>query len=192
MEFDEIKQGAKKPQRPSRLFIYYNERELEGTVGTDPGAQIRDGIKTIVKEGDCPEKLWPYYKRNLKTRPPKDCYLRARHYRVIEYQRMAHRLDELKSCLASGYPFVLGFNVFESFLGQGIRKTGHLRMPRKPEKRIGLHAMLAVGYDDSHGWFLIRNSWGMTWGMEGYFTMPYEYLLDPELAHDFWTIRVIR
>jgi hypothetical protein len=28
--------------------------------------------------------------------------------------------------------------------------------------------------------------------MNGYFTMPYNYLTDPELAHDFWTIRIVR
>jgi C1A family cysteine protease len=192
MEFDEIKQGAKKAGRPSRLFIYYNEREMEGTVGADRGAQIRNGIKSIAKQGDCPEELWPYDKHNLTVRPLVECYQRARRYRVVEYQRMAHRLEELKSCLASGYPFVLGLNVFESFEGQTIKKTGHLGMPKKREKQIGLHAVLAAGYDDSRGWFIIRNSWGKNWGKAGYFTLPYEYVVDHHLAHDFWTIRIVR
>jgi len=192
MEFDEIRQGTGKPRTPSRLFIYYNERAIEGTVGKDEGASIRDGIKTIAKQGDCPEKLWPYYKRNLNVIPPRECYLRARHYKVVEYQRMRHNLEELKSCLASGYPFLLGFKVFESFEGEAVKRTGHLNLPKKREKFVGLHAVLAAGYDDSIGRFFVRNSWGRKWGTKGYFTMPYEYLTDPDLAHDFWTIRVVR
>lgn len=192
LEFDEIRQGTKRPHTPSRLFIYYNERAMEGTVGKDEGATIRDGIKVISKKGDCPEELWPYYRRNLNVRPPRECYLRARHYKAVEYQRMGHGLEELKSCLGSGYPFVLGFKVFASFQKEAVKKTGHLGMPKRREKFVGQHAVLAVGYENSRGWFLLRNSWGVEWGMRGYFTMPYEYLLNPDLAHDFWTIRLVR
>lgn len=192
LEFDEIRQRAGKPQVPSRLFIYYNERAMEGTVGKDAGARIRDGIKVIARKGDCPEELWPYLKRNLLVRPPRECYERARRYKAVEYQRLRHALDELKSCIASGYPFVFGFKVFESFEGEKVRKTGHLGLPKKRERVVGMHAVLAVGYKDSKGWFIVRNSWGAKWGKKGYFTMPYEYLLEPGLAHDFWTIRVVR
>ena len=44
----------------SRLFVYYNERAIEHTVGEDAGAMLRDGIKTLVKQGVCAEKKWPY------------------------------------------------------------------------------------------------------------------------------------
>ena len=192
LEFDEIRQGIRKSLTPSRLFIYYNERAMEGTDGKDVGARIRDGIKVIAKQGDCPEELWPYHERSVNVRPPRECYSQARHYKAVEYQRMMHRIEELKSCLASGYPFVFGFKVFESFQGESIKKTGHLDMPKRHEKFIGMHAVLAVGYEDSSRWFISRNSWGDQWGMQGYFTIPYEYLMSPELAHDFWTIRVVR
>jgi len=191
LEFEEIRQGTKRPRTPSRLFIYYNERAMEGTVGKDVGARIRDGIKAIARHGDCPEALWPYYKRNLNVRPPRECYQQARLFKSVEYQRMRHKLEELKSCLASGFPFVLGFKAFEAFQGEAMKKTGHLGLPRKREKYVGLHAVVAVGYENSNRRFIARNSWGDEWGLRGYFTMPYEYLLDPELAHDFWTIRLV-
>jgi len=73
-----------------------------------------------------------------------------------------------------------------------VKRTGKLNLPKKGEKFVGLHAVLAVGYDDPSGRFIVRNSWGRKWGMKGYFTMPYEYLTDPDLAHDFWTIRIVR
>ena len=58
-EFDQVKEGLK-DFMPSRLFIYYNERAIEGTVDTDSGAMIRDGIKSINKLGVCDEVTWPY------------------------------------------------------------------------------------------------------------------------------------
>jgi hypothetical protein len=39
---------------------YYNERAIEGTVTTDSGARIRDGMKSIANQGECDETLWPY------------------------------------------------------------------------------------------------------------------------------------
>jgi C1A family cysteine protease len=191
MEFDAIKRGLKGVRTPSRLFIYYNERALEGTTNKDTGGQIRDGIKVASAQGACRETEWPYLKSVVLEKPSKVSYSRARRYRAVEYQRMMHNLDHLKSCLASGYPFVFGIKVFTSIQGAAVKKTGKLNMPRKGEKTIGLHAVLAVGYDDKIHRFIVRNSWGRQWGMRGYFTIPYEYLLDPKISHDFWTIRFV-
>jgi len=71
------------------------------------------------------------------------------------------------------------------------RWSGKLNMPKKSEQSIGGHAVVAVGYDDKAKRFTVRNSWGADWGINGYFTMPYDYLLDENLADDFWTLRII-
>jgi len=110
---------------------------MEGTVEKDEGASIRDGIKSVAKQGDCPRALWPYRKRNLYLRPPSEYYFQARHYNAVEYQRMSNKPEELESCLASGYRFVPGFRVFESFQGEAVKKTGRLEMPKRREKFVG-------------------------------------------------------
>ena len=97
----------------------------------------------------------------------------------------------MKGCLASGYPFVFGFTVYESFESQQVAHDGHALMPQPNEQVLGGHAVLAVGYDDSNQWFIVRNSWGVNWGMQGYFTLPYAYLTLRSLSSDFWTIRVV-
>ncbi len=97
----------------------------------------------------------------------------------------------MKGCLASGYPFVFGFTVYESFESDQVAQTGHVPMPQAGEQVVGGHAVLAVGYDDSNQWFIVRNSWGPNWGMQGYFTMPYLYLLDPNLSGDFWMVQTV-
>jgi C1A family cysteine protease len=192
VEFDEIHQGMKDRFIPARLFIYYNERAREGTVDKDAGGQIRDGIKSIAGLGAPHEEMWPYEVKLVTVKPKSLCYTQAKRYRTVSYFRMMHHLDELKSCLASGFPFVFGIKVYASFVGQRVANTGIVEMPKKGEKVAGLHAVLACGYDDSTNRFLVRNSYGADWGLEGYFTIPYTYLLDPKLAHDFWTLRLIR
>ncbi len=191
MQFDEMKQKFQSIFVPSRLFIYYNERAMEGHVGTDSGAQIRDGIKSIATWGDCPETLWPYNISKFTQKPPKTCYDQAKKYKAVSYQRLIQDLNQFKGCLASGYPFVFGFTVYQSFESPQVATSGHLAMPLPSEQVIGGHAVVAVGYDDANQWFIVRNSWGTTWGMNGYFTIPYAYLLNSNLSNDFWTVRVI-
>jgi C1A family cysteine protease len=176
---------------PSRLFIYYNERAIEGTVNEDSGGQIRDGIKSVAQQGDCSESVWPYDITKFAVKPSAQCYQQALKFKALQYQRLSQTINQLKGCLASGYPFVFGFTVYNSFESQQVAQTGHAPMPSPSEASVGGHAVMAVGYDDSQGWFIVRNSWGVGWGMQGYFTLPYAYLLEQNLASDFWTIRIV-
>ena len=174
----------------SRLFIYYNERKIEGMVAQDSGAQLRDGIKALAKQGVCSEMMWPYLIARFSVRPPAVCYRDALKHQITSYHRIM-TLQEMKMCLAEGYPFVFGFTVYESFESPAVEKTGALDLPKPEEKSVGGHAVMAVGYDDSTERFLIRNSWGADWGLQGYFTMPYVYLENRNLSDDFWTIRTM-
>jgi C1A family cysteine protease len=148
----------------SRLFVYYNQRVIEGTVNSDSGAQIRDGFKVVAKDGDCPESEWPYDIAKVTDRPSARYYKDARKYRAVQYQRLVQNLNQMKGCLASGYPFVYGFTVYESFESQQVAQTGIFPMPAPGEQVLGGHAVLAVGYDDSQHRFIVRNSWGTAWG----------------------------
>jgi C1A family cysteine protease len=190
-EFELIKQNKSLDFMPSRLFIYYNERVLENTVDSDSGAQIRDGIKSVNKQGVCPEKIWPYVIKQFAQKPSAACYNSAMTHQVLSYHRVLRTLDQMKGCLAEGYPFVFGFTVYESFESEVTARTGNVNMPKKSERQVGGHAVVAVGYDDKTKRFIVRNSWGTSWGLKGYFTMPYDYLLNESLADDFWTIRAV-
>jgi len=191
IQFDREKQKLSPDFVPSRLFIYYNERVIEGTVGVDAGAQIRDGIKSVAHQGVCAEKIWPYDIAEFAKKPPVKAFETAAKDKAVSYSRLVTTLNQLKGCLASGYPFVFGFTVYESFESEEVARTGEVAMPGPGEKAIGGHAVLAMGYDDAHRRFLVRNSWGTDWGQKGHFTMPYAYLTDSNLSDDFWTIRLV-
>jgi len=176
---------------PSRLFIYYNERVMEHTVPIDSGAQIRDGIKSVDKQGACPEKKWPYVISKFTKKPSVLCYEQGLKYQLLSYQRVPTDINYLLGCLAEGYPFVFGFSVYESFESAEVAKTGVVPMPTINEQMVGGHAVLAVGYDSTSKRFIVRNSWGNKWGHKGYFTIPFQYLTNSNLADDFWTMRLL-
>ena len=171
----------------SRLFVYYNERVIENSVGQDAGAMIRDGIKTLNKQGVCTEAIWPYIIPQFTKKPNVKCYAEALNYQIIEYARLSTMADML-SCLAAGFPFVFGFTVYESFESSTVAKTGVVPMPKLFERVLGGHAVLAVGYN-AKGQFIVRNSWGVGWGDKGYFYMPFAYLTNRNLSDDLWVVK---
>jgi len=200
IEFDQLKQGVTE-FTPSRLFIYYNERNIEHTVAIDNGAQIRDGIKSVASLGVCPESMWTYDDAHpdqegtpcpdckFSKKPPVECYQEAVKHKVVSYSRLPRNLNSMKACLASGFPFVLGFTCYDNLPFQST--DGIIPMPGQTNQTIGGHAVASVGYDNAKQAFIIRNSWGPTWGEKGYGFLPYGYLLQSDLSDDFWTIRSV-
>ncbi|HLH61486.1 MAG TPA: C1 family peptidase [Ktedonobacteraceae bacterium] len=192
LEFDQIKENENPIFVPSRLFIYYNERAMEGTVNSDSGAQIRDGMKSVGNLGACSEDCWSYDITKFEEKPPDTCYQQALQHRAIVYKRVVQDINQMKGCLASGLPFVFGFTVYQSFESPEVAQSGHAPMPGPDETVLGGHAVMAVGYDDSNNWFIVRNSWGTNWGMAGYFTLPYDYVTSKSLASDFWMVSLVQ
>jgi len=178
---------------PSRLFIYYNTRKIEGTVGEDSGATIRGTIKSLATYGFCDEKLWPYDIRKFTKAPPANAYAAASQNKLaaVQYMRVAQTERGLKECLAAGNTVVFGFTIYDGFESAEVAKTGIADLPKPGEKALGGHAVTLVGYENAQKRFLVRNSWGTGWGMQGYFVIPFSYLTNPRLAADFWCIKTI-
>ena len=191
LQFDQMKQQQADVFIPSRLFIYYNERVIEGTVDDDSGAMLRDGIKSVAKQGSPHEQLWPHVISRFRQKPSAAAYKDGALHEAILYQRLPQTLEQLKGCLAGGYPFLFGFSVYESFESSAVAKSGEVPLPGRGEALLGGHAVAAVGYDDTRQRFILRNSWGPSWGRSGYFTMPYAYLLDGGLSDDLWTVKSV-
>ena len=192
LEFDQLKQpGGGANFTPSRLFIYYGERVIEGTIKEDSGAQIRSGIKVVGDQGAPPETIWPYDIGKFTKKPSAKSYREAKKHQAITYERLCQRIDDMRGCLADGFPFAFGFSVYDGFESDEVAKTGQVLYPKPDEQMLGGHAVACCGYDHPKSIFIVRNSWGEDWGQKGYFTIPYEYVLDRDLADDFWTIRLI-
>jgi C1A family cysteine protease len=198
IEFDLMKQKLT-DFVPSRLFIYYNTRSLIGTIQSDSGSSVSDGMSSIENYGACPEPEWPYDVSQFTVKPTPQCYEDGQKTLAIKYKKVANEIISsiMKLCLSQGMPFVFGFTVYESFESDAVAATGDVPMPGPTEMIVGGHCVVAVGYDDTGTiaphpeMFLCRNSWGSDWGLAGYFWIPYAYLTDENLASDFWTVEAV-
>lgn len=178
----EMKEGAPLIY-PSRLFIYYNERAMEGTVNEDAGANIRDGIKSVVDQGFCPETDWPYDISKFMVKPPAPAYADALRDLVQTYQKVSVDPASVMTALASGYPVIVGFTVYDSFMNS---TDGIIPMPSATESIQGGHCVIVVGYDQQTSRFKFQNSWGTGWGTAGFGELPFTYLGD--YGGDFWIV----
>ena len=171
----------------SRLWIYYFERWIEGTLANgDCGAEGHDAF-TVAKHGIPDETLWPYIESELEDRPG------ACEPRAYELKKPVHAVPQnegaIKKVLSNKQTVAIGFTVYESFEDEWAQ-LGVMPNPQPGEGILGGHEVLVCGYLKSYPeHFLVRNSWGPDWGgMGGYFMFPKATLLDPTMASDFRTI----
>lgn len=192
-EYDEYVQNEATKFHPSRLFIYYNERDMEGTTNSDAGAEIRDGIKSINSIGVCSEDDWPYDINKFTEKPSENCYNFAESHKTVNYKRVLQTVDHINECLHSGFPIAFGFMVYDSFESEEVSKTGMVPMPNESEENLlGGHAVTIVGINHDDKTFKVRNSWGAEWGDNGYCYFPFEFIVNSKYCSDFWTVSKIR
>lgn len=186
IEYDRRLSGDVHAATPSRLDIYYGERVLEGSVSSDAGAFGRDGFKFAHKTGVIPETDWPYDVAKFADRPPIDL---ADRYRIGTYAAVRRSILDFKRALSNRQTIAIGFTVYESFEGDVVARTGLMTIPGANERVLGGHEVLVVGYLKSHPHHaLVRNSWSSSWGMAGFFLMPWAVLMDKGMSSDFRTI----
>lgn len=203
VEFLQRKEG-KAVFTPSRLFIYYFERAIEGTISSDAGATIRDSMKVLSTMGSPPESMWPYIETQFRAQPSATAVFAGKKDLVTQYLSVHQDIMAMKTCLYEGFPINIGFSVYSSFESDAVTHTGIVPVPQSNEELLGGHAVIVLGfYDNGHvpvagnpthpsgGFFEMRNSWGPDWGNNGYFFMPYSYLTNEYLSDDFWSARLL-
>lgn len=170
---------------PSFLAEYYWTRLGEGTQSQDAGASVQDAVNTLHTWGLANSALWWYNVNKFAVKPNHDVANDAGKHKIGTPVALQQNLNELQTCLADGYPFVFGFTVYQSF--ETIGSDGIMPLPKPNEQILGGHAVMAVGYNNTTQYVKVRNSWGVDFGLSGYFLMPYSYLLNTNYCSDFWT-----
>ncbi len=165
----------------SKLYLYYKERELEGTVNTDAGATMRDIGKALKIYGVSEETYFPYNVNNFANAPSDQANTNAENYKIAGYFSL-ETVQEIRQTLLQGQkPILALIELYDNFSDTG--SDGMVDMPKGDF--VGNHATLICGYSDAGKYFIVRNSWGKGFGKDGYCFIPYDYV-DKGYAADFW------
>lgn len=176
----------------SPLFQYYNERVMDGDLAEgDTGSTGRTAVKCINQFGVCLEEQEPYNDSAVTEAPTAANVTEAASYTAGAYHAISN-VQDMKACLASGYVFIVGFTVYESFESDATAASGLMPVPNTgTEQVLGGHEVCFVGYDDTitcpgaaPGAFKVKNSWGTGWGESGYFWFAYQCAADSNVLMD--------
>jgi C1A family cysteine protease len=171
----------------SRLFIYWNARNLENppTCNADKGSRIRLAFDCMARYGVPTEATYPYDTSKVNVRPTILAYREAIQNRISKFYRIdasgMARVAQIKQALSAGNPVVFGTLIAESF--KSVNSDIVITNPGK--WYIGGHCMVIVGWDESRQAFEVRNSWGEDWGVKGYCWMAAGYIAS-DITSDIW------
>ena len=74
-------------------------------------------------------------------------------------------------CLVGQQLLLLGLRLTARWFA--VDADGVIAPPARGEVTLGGHAIVAVGYDLRRKSVLIRNSWGVDWGLSGHAWLPF-------------------
>ncbi len=184
----------------SASFVYKCNLIADGDLGQDAGSSIHQTFITLNQKGACLASVEPYSDTDFSVAPTDAQYANGLLYKPGAYHYLPD-LQSMKACIASGYSFGFGINVYSSFEGTWA-EPGFMPMPDvNSEQLLGGHAQHVMDYDDeiefpdgSIGGLRLQNSWGSSWGISldgrsdgGTYWMPYEFV-NAGLASDSWII----
>lgn len=161
----------------SALFIYAEERIMDGTFPEDAGSESRTAMRILSKYGACLDSQMPYSDQLIKERPTTTAVQMAALAKIGAYHRVLYDdgCVSFRGCLASGYCRIIGIPVYQGIYSDEMNATGVLPIPASGDTPIGGHELLVYGYNDEEQVELVRNSWGSSWGLNGNLKIPYKY-----------------
>ena len=172
----------------SRMFVYYNARQLSGHEDKDDGSHIHHVMAAVLAHGACEERMWPFQEAMCLTKPTDAAYKNAQNYQAVQYGRTPLGVSALAT-VAAGLPVVFGTYLPGHYLHGDAAKTGVMPEPGEQREPQGSgHAMLIVGYDAAAEHWIVRNSWGTKWADDGYVRIPFATLKAYSHPNHFWTI----
>ena len=189
LEYHQIRRGESVTDL-SRMFVYYNARQLANAESKDVGSMIHHVMAAVLAHGACEERLWPFQEAMCTVRPTDACYRDAERFQAVQYARTPLGAPAM-AAVAAGLPVVFGTYIPKSFYDEA-GATKKMPAPGERIERPGSgHAMLLVGYDQDAQEWIVRNSWGPTWADGGYMRVPFATLAAYSDPTHYWTIGAI-
>lgn len=136
--------------------------------------------------GEITQHKAAFIEKAMAMKPSAKAIKQAQQFTSAKFCKLSidDNLQEVKHALSNQTPVIFGFNVPQALFN--LTPEAMMPLPKADEVRIGGHAVCAIGYDDEKQALLIRNSYGVDFGDQGYFYMPYEFILGSYLEGEEW------
>lgn len=189
----------------SRDLMYRLAQSKSGTLGSDGGASIRGGLDAGVQYGLGRERLYPYTGTYNGTMPDATALADCAPHTLSMYERIditaakngdyVSSIGAIKTALTSGLRVVFGISVPRGMFAINGPMSTHGAQWNWTDPSLntimGGHAIVCAGYDDSlyangYGSCILGNSWGASWGDQGYTAVPWISMLN--MAFEVWAI----
>jgi C1A family cysteine protease len=162
----------------SEELLYWGCKQIDGD--REPGTVFSAVAAALMRWGQPPEDVWPYNglrdDKDMSYTPPINALDSSNCYKA-PMRKIDATLQEMQTWLVRGYAVALGIRLSQGFY---IPIDGKILVPTSTEELTEGHAVLVMGYDNSlvpgESFLIIRNSWGLDWGIEGYGYLPYTYI----------------
>jgi len=176
----------------SEQCLYQRCKENDGQPNS-AGTWVNVAMDCLVNSGEATESCQPYNPNLPHNQPgphPSCCNTESPQWKIYQKQQLnQNSVADIKAAIADNKVVAFSIPVYHSWYDSAaVRRTGNITMPLPGEQHFAGHAMLFVGYQDDAatpggGYFILRNSWGTTWGYQctygaGYGTLPYQYIAD--------------
>ncbi len=162
----------------SERFVYYNTNIKDEPI-QKRGSSFKDVIDAMKKYGICHEEECPYIIEEIEDEPTEVAYSKALNHKILEAKRVNVNHKDITSALSQGFPVAVCIPVYDSF-GSGYK--GFEFLPSQEEidsKNYEYHSMVICGYSEDEHIYIVRNSWGESFGDKGYCYLPFSYIEDP-------------
>ncbi len=182
-------------QQANSAAFLYNQVRPNKTDCTE-GAYLEDALTLLKERGDCLEKSFNYELQDCHAQPNDTQFVEARQYRAQDFAAVFALDEDAKSkigkackILATNTPMVVGVGVTKSFFE--VLPGSVTWNPAETETITGYHALVLVGYNNVGKYFELLNSFGPSWGQNGFIRLPfddferlcrYAYVIVPEAA----------
>ncbi len=164
----------------SELFCYYNARTDKAH---DTGGYVRDSIKAMAKLGVAHESLWPFDVKKFATRPTVQAYADGPSQIISSYERLTD-LSHVLAAIAAHHVVIGGFDAYRSIFNA---KNGMVPTPLWGDSLAGGHCVCFCGFNQKLGIVEFKNSWGTSWGDQGYGYLPFWYFVNRHVD-DLWVL----
>lgn len=185
-----LKANKKLESNLSESFVYYNARKRQNKEMVDSGISLTDTIFSLQEHGCCKASIFPYNEKVFDVVPDSEAYMDGKKNVLVKALNV-HGAESIKSAISEGYPVAISLKIFNSF---GTGPAGFIYRPTEDEiqsQEYGNHAMIVCGYSESEKIFVVRNSWGTSFGDKGYCYISYSYLDDVALLNGAYIVTEI-